>query len=121
MLKLSYNQPTISITGDIEPLNIDSDEKGRQNRPSSNSLAPLVEHSVAWERYSNGLEHLLLQVCGGDLHLPQYLSTLPNGLRPWLGLSNQDAVRGSAGGEASSPARLRYDRRMLVTHCSTAR
>ncbi len=34
--------------------------------------ASLVEQSIAWERSSNALEHLLLR--GGDLHLPQHLA-----------------------------------------------
>jgi hypothetical protein len=47
-------------------------------------------------------------------------STLPSVLRPWFGRSSQVAVRGSVGGEASSPARPRFGLRVRVTHCSAA-
>ncbi len=48
-------------------------------------------------------------------------STLPSVLRPWFGGSSQDAVRGSVGGEASSPARSRFGLGVRVTPGSAAR
>ncbi len=74
--------------------------------------APFMERSIAWKCSSYRLEHLFL-CCGND-HIPQHISQYV------LGRSIHAAVNGSAGGEASVPARPRFGLSVRLRQSSAA-